>query len=166
MMAWRRMAASDLDAVHALADRIHLDHPEDRAVLAERQRLFAPGCLTLHENGKLFGYAIAHPARFGKPVALNTLLDRLPDDPTTFYIHDVAISPEARGGKAARKAVELLVRVARRRTGQSIACRRQPLASYLAEAGFRAVDAPSSPALRSYGDAVFMVRNWGKPPRR
>ncbi len=41
-----------------------------------------------------------YPWRFGQPPKLNMRLHRLSDDADTFYIHDVAILPAARGGGA------------------------------------------------------------------
>jgi hypothetical protein len=41
---WRAMAAADLPAVNALAERIHPSFPEDAAIFAERLRLYPDGC--------------------------------------------------------------------------------------------------------------------------
>ena len=71
---WRAMAAADLPAVAALADAIHLDHPEDAAVFAERLALFPAGCLVLDSAGIVDGYVIAHPWRLLAPPALNARL--------------------------------------------------------------------------------------------
>lgn len=96
-MPWRPMTAQDLAQVQILADTIHLDYPEDAEVFAERLHLYPQGCLALEENGRLIGYALTHPWYFGKPPALNSTLNEIPHDATTYYIHDVALLPEARG---------------------------------------------------------------------
>jgi len=51
MLRWRAMSACDLDAVVALAARIHVDHPERGEVLAEKLTLFPDGCFTLEGIG-------------------------------------------------------------------------------------------------------------------
>ncbi|WP_445501852.1 GNAT family N-acetyltransferase [Microvirga sp. G4-2] len=107
-MPWRPMTAQDLARAQILADTIHIDHPEDAEVFAERLRLYPQGCLALEEGGRLIGYALTHPWHFGKPPALNSLLGEIPHDATTYYVHDVALLPEARGkGYAAQVAQKL-----------------------------------------------------------
>jgi GNAT superfamily N-acetyltransferase len=168
MMFWRVMKPADLDAVHALADRIHLDHPEDLDVLAERQRLFPPGCQVLERDGVLLGYAISHPWDFGRPPALNTKLERLPPEPTTYYLHDVAIAADARGSGRAAQAVDRLVGVA-----AAIGLHNVSLVAvngsqaFWEKHGFVPTPLPGlATKLMSYGGgAVFMVREIGEPAR-
>lgn len=109
-MMWRPMSARDLDAVVALADAIHLDHPERPEVFAERLRLFPSGCrVAVAAGGEAVGYAVAHPGRLGKPPALDSLLEALPPAPDCLYVHDVALLPLARGcGLLARLLPQLL----------------------------------------------------------
>ncbi|MBZ6076377.1 GNAT family N-acetyltransferase [Microvirga puerhi] len=94
---WRPMTAEDLPVVKALADRIHVDHPEDMQVFVERLALHRAGCHVLEEDKRLIGYTLSHPWRFGNPPALNTPLGSIPADATTYYVHDVALLPESRG---------------------------------------------------------------------
>ncbi len=105
---WRPMTEVDMPAVCAIADRVHIDYPEDDAVFAERRRLYPQGCAALECDGKLAAYAVTHPWRYGEPPALNVMLETLPPKPTTYYIHDIALLPETRGsgtGSAIVKAV-------------------------------------------------------------
>lgn len=105
---WRPMAAGDLDAVKAMADRIHLDHPEDMAVFAERLALYPAGCHVAQAGGALVGYALSHPWRYGEPPPLNTPLGAIPAAATTFYLHDIALLAEGRGkGLAGRIVAQL-----------------------------------------------------------
>jgi GNAT superfamily N-acetyltransferase len=161
------MKPSDLDAVHAIADSIHLDHPEDLGVLAERQRLFPQGCRVLERNGVLVGYAISHPGEFGRPPALNTALERLPTIPTTYYVHDMAISPEGRGAGHAVQAIELLVGIAREIGLDNLSLIAvNGSQAFWEKLGFAPTILPGLAAkLMSYGDAVFMVRKLGNPAR-
>ncbi|WFU25588.1 GNAT family N-acetyltransferase [Bradyrhizobium sp. CB1717] len=59
--------------------------------------------------------AIFHPSlALQKPPALNVLLKSVPDAASTYYIHDIALLPEARSGGAASEVVRKLISHARR----------------------------------------------------
>src|SRR6201994_4413876 len=94
---WRRMTPVDLIAVENVGDAVHPDYPEDRDIIGERLRLYPEGCLVLDGEQGVRGYAVAHPWVFGRPPSLNTLLGQLPARADTFYIHDLALMPDARG---------------------------------------------------------------------
>src|SRR5688500_18908939 len=113
-MPWRPMIPEDLAQVHVLADAIHVGHPEDPEVLAERQRLYPQGCFMLFEDNRAIGYALTHPWRFAEPPRLNRLLGAIPSPAATYYIHDVALLPEARGKGYAAQITSLLVDDARK----------------------------------------------------
>ena len=109
------MTIEDLSAVDAIAARVHPAYPEDRTVFAERLRLHSDGCWVLAASGaEIAGYVISHPWHLGAPVALNVLVGRLPEPASTYYIHDLALLPAARGGGAAGRIVAQLIRHARR----------------------------------------------------
>lgn len=108
-MAWRAMATGDLDAVEALAARIHPDYPEDRSVFIERLKLAPEGAFFLEIDGAPQGYLVSHPWRLGEIPPLDSLLGALPDDPDTHYIHDLALAPPARGTGAAAAIVDRLI---------------------------------------------------------
>lgn len=112
--AWRPMTAADLTAVERIGETVHPQYPEDPGVLADRQRLYPEGCFVLMRGQGSHGYAFAHPWRLGQPPKLNTRLDRLPDDADTFYLHDVALLPAARGLGFGDAIVDLLLPQARR----------------------------------------------------
>lgn len=104
------MTDADLAAVDRLADRIHVKYPEDSAVFMERFKLYPAGCFMLEgEGGTALGYAITHPWHFKKPPALNVHLEKIPAEPTTYYIHDIALAPEARGSGAGFSIVERVI---------------------------------------------------------
>jgi GNAT superfamily N-acetyltransferase len=165
-MGWRLMTPNDLNEVQALADAIHPDHPEDGRVFMERQRLYPQGCHVLAVEGSLIGYALTHPWRMGEPPPLNSLLGEIPRDPSTYYVHDVALLPEARAKGYASQVVEQVADHARRRDFGNlslVAVNRSQM--FWERLGFRAA-APSGleGKLKSYGsDAVLMVRNLGEP---
>lgn len=110
---WRPMAAADLDTVAAIAAIVHPAFPEDAAVFAERLRLYPSGCLMLDGADGPTAYCLSHPWHAGEPPALNMPLGALPARPSTYYIHDLALLPQARGSGAAAAVVARLVMLAR-----------------------------------------------------
>jgi ribosomal protein S18 acetylase RimI-like enzyme len=105
---WRPMSPADLPAALAVADIVHPRYPEDPAVFAERLALYPAGCLVLTQGEEQIGYIVSHPWTYGAPPALNSLLGALPRSPTTYYIHDIALLPQARGTGAAKAVIALL----------------------------------------------------------
>lgn len=155
------MAATDLDTVAAIAAAVHPAFPEDAAVFAERLRLYPAGCLMLDGDGGATAYCLSHPWHAGDPPALNTPLGALPAQPTTYYIHDIALMPQARGSGAATTMVARLIALAE--------AERLPTLSLIAvngsggfwrRHGFRAVtDAALTARLASYdATATYMER--------
>ena len=115
---WRPMTAKDLTAVDAIAARVHPLYPEEQAVLAERLRLYPDGCraldMALDMGGAgIAGYVLSHPWHLGEPPALNVMLERIPSPGSTYYIHDLALLPEARGSGAGFLIVNELISHAR-----------------------------------------------------
>ena len=165
-MAWRLMTPEDMPLVQVLADTIHVSHPEDLEVLAERQRLYPQGCLLLTDGRQAIGYALTHPWRYGQPPPLNRLLGTLPAGPTTYYIHDVALLPVARGKGYAVQAADRLIAHARAAAFGNlslVAVNRSQ--AFWERVGFRALSIAGLDAkLASYGpDAVLMVRDLARP---
>lgn len=109
-VAWRAMTGYDIDAVFDIANRIHPDFFEDRAVLAERQTLYRNGCYLLEVSEKPAGYVLSHPWRLGTLPALNALLGAVPDNADTYYVHDLALLPVTRGLGAAGQIVAALTK--------------------------------------------------------
>lgn len=155
------MAAADLPAVNALAERIHPSFPEDAAIFAERLRLYPDGCRVFQRGNGIEAYVLSHPWLATAPPALNSLLGEPPAVPSTYYIHDLALAPEVRGTGAAAEIVGWLAAHALASgllnmtliavNGSSGFWRRQ---------GFEVTHNPQLEAkLRSYGgDAVYMTR--------
>ncbi len=102
------MTPDDLPAVEAIATKVHPTLPEDAAVFQERVALYPRGCLVLRAATGLEGYLVSHPWRAADPPPLNHLLRALPALPSSYYLHDIALLPEARGNGAASRAVALL----------------------------------------------------------
>jgi GNAT superfamily N-acetyltransferase len=103
------MGQADLPAVQRIADTVHVDHPEDAAILAERLRLYPQGCFVLEHEGAPAGYLVSHPWRADDAPKLNRLIGALPQDARVFYLHDLALLPGARGsGEAASMVARIL----------------------------------------------------------
>mgnify|MGYP003642440907 CR=1 FL=1 len=157
--AWRFMQAGDLSAVMRLAGRIHPGLPEDEAVFAERLDLFPEGCRVLDSGEGVAGYALAHPIRYPHPPSLDTFIAAIPPDADAFYVHDVAIAPEARGRGYADAIVEALLEIASR-FPRACLVSVYGTAPFWRRFGFVETDGKVSPEkLAGYGDgARFMVR--------
>jgi len=165
-MPWRLMTPQDLDEVKVLADAIHVAHPEDMDVFAERQRLYPQGCLVLVEHGHLVGYALTHPWRLNEPPPLNSSLSEIPRHPTTYYLHDVALLPEGRGKGYAAQAVEELARHAQAAGFSNLSLVAvNGSQKFWERLGFRTMAAQGlEEKLSSYGsDAVLMRRDLTGP---
>jgi ribosomal protein S18 acetylase RimI-like enzyme len=107
------MLPGDLQVVSVIAAEVHAAYPEDDAVFAERLRLHPAGCLVLDLDGRAAGYVLSHPWIDNEPPELNSLIEAIPDEPSTYYIHDVALLPAARGSGAASRLAEHLTDLAR-----------------------------------------------------
>ena len=90
------MTDYDVPAVSRIAAEVHPKFPESDAVLAERRALYHNGAYLLEVNERPAGYVLSHPWRLDSLPALDRLLEALPAEPDTYYIHDLAILPLAR----------------------------------------------------------------------
>jgi ribosomal protein S18 acetylase RimI-like enzyme len=158
---WRAMTEADRLAVLAIADIVHPNYPEDPLIFTERLALYPQGCFALVRGDDMIGYIVSHPWTYGEPPALNSLLGALPAPPTTYYIHDIALLPEARGIGAARSIIAQLVDLAGKSGLPNLS-----LVAVNGSAGFWqrhgfavTVDPALDAKLRSYDDSArFMVR--------
>ncbi|WP_295546216.1 GNAT family N-acetyltransferase [uncultured Pseudacidovorax sp.] len=156
------MQAKDLPTVLHIAAVVHPHYPEHEDVFAERLALYPGGCLclALHDD-RVAGYVLSHPWHADAPPALDALLQRLPVPAPAFYLHDMALLPEARGVGAAGRAMPLLATQA-----VAAGCRELALvavndsAGFWARQGFYARNVPALAAKLATYDAAarFMVR--------
>ena len=161
-MRWRAMEAGDLDGVVAVARIAFPDHPEGRACFEERLALAPASCFVLEGERGVAGYLIAYPWPRGAIPPLDTLLGGLPKSRESWYLHDLALLPEARGGGNARAGLALLfdqldAPIALVSVNES--------AAFWQAQGFVPQDSPELRAkLSSYGPgARYMVRGVTKP---
>jgi ribosomal protein S18 acetylase RimI-like enzyme len=155
------MTPADLPAVSTIAAAVHPDFPEEDAIFAERLRLHPEGCRVLSGNGGLGAYVISHPWPAGSCPPLNALLGALPVGAESYYIHDLALMPAARGTGAAAMAVAALADHAGSAgfAAMSLVAVNGSMGFWRRQ-GFAIEETPGLAAkLASYGDdALFMVR--------
>jgi len=161
-MRWRAMTSGDLDGVVAVARIAFPDHPESRACFEERLALAPESCFVLEGEGHVAGYLIAYPWPLEAIPPLDTLLGSLPEARDSWYLHDLALLPEARGGGNARAGLALLLAqldapIALVSVNYS--------ATFWQAQGFEPQDSPALKVkLSSYGpDARYMVRGAPDP---
>lgn len=155
------MTTADLEAVRAIAERMHIAYPEDAAVFAERLSLYPDGCYVLDAAGSIVGYLIGHPWHERNPPKLNTLLGAIPERATAYYIHDVAIVPEHQKARKAREIVTASISRAHAAGFATVSLVAvSGSASFWQRFNFQRVDVPDIAAeLASYDDdACLMVR--------
>lgn len=107
---WRLMTSLDMPDIGAIAEVVHPAFPEDLAVLAERQRLYPEGARLLEIEGRPSGYLLSHPWAPRTIPPLNRMLGRLPAATPSYYLHDLALLPAARGSGAAPAIVTAIAR--------------------------------------------------------
>lgn len=151
------MVADDMPSIARLSDAVHGAYSERPEVYAERLALYPAGCMTLDWRGEVGGYLIGHPWRAGAPPKLDALIGALPAEASLYYLHDLAILPERRGGGLGVAACALAV-------GQAVAAGFDEVRlvavngadSFWRRLGF--VDAPAGEAPAPYGAGSRFMR--------
>lgn len=159
------MAPADLPAVLELQARAYAPFfHEPEAAFRGKLAAFPAWCWVARgATGELAAYLFTQPARLGCPPGLGEAGDDRDDVPDTLHLHDMAVSPLARGsGLAGRMTIHALE--AARRTefphgrlhwASLIAV--QGSTPYWARHGF--VSSQAAPELDSYGPgAAYLVR--------
>ena len=160
------MTSGDIPAVSELSDRIHIKYPERQEILEEKFALFPKGCFTLKDAGNsVVGYCFSHPWIEGAPPSLDTFLERLPENPSSYFIHDLALDPSMQRRNLAGTLVPRIISVANGIPVPGITLvavnGSEPFWSRM---GFRTTDNPAFQAStrKKYGEsAVHMQRNLG-----
>ena len=158
---WRAMTPDDIADVVAIAAVVHQKFYEEPAVFLERLQLFPCGAWCLERERSVIGYALSHPWCEGELPSLNSLLGKVPEVATTYYIHDLALLPAARGTRAAGELVSSLTSLARSRDCLSMTLIAvNGSRSFWEKQGFCVADHPEMSAkLYSYEEsAVMMVK--------
>jgi GNAT superfamily N-acetyltransferase len=161
-LSWRAMAATDLDAVAAIAAVGFPDHFEGSDCFGNRLALNPSGCFVLAGEGVApQGYLVAYPWTENAAPSLNTLISAIPDDASVMYLHDLALDPAVRGGGWSRPIVERLAKDARAAGWPALTLVAvNDAAPFWERHGFVVADPPGMRGkLAGYGpDARYMVR--------
>jgi predicted N-acetyltransferase YhbS len=159
----RTMAQADLPAVLEIQASCYTQlTPESKQSLHAKLSASQSTCLIASLGGDTIGYLIALPWEASNPPALNAGTCRLPPSPSCLYLHDLAVTPDARRSGAGRALVEaFLDRLKGTGLGRASLVAVQNSAPYWERHGFRAVP-PSEPLkakLSTYGKGVqYMER--------
>lgn len=89
-------------------------HESDEAFIRLIE-LFPEGALGCFDEEGLCGYAFGVPLKAGSTLELRVPLERIPDEPDTFYVHDVAVAERCRGRGVGRAQARRLLDLARAR---------------------------------------------------
>ncbi|THF62353.1 GNAT family N-acetyltransferase [Pseudothauera nasutitermitis] len=99
----RPLRVTDLDAVlRVQASAYPPGYHEEAEVFATRLALAPGACWLGEQDGRAAAYVIAHPWADEQPPALHTPLGERPPGGDRVFLHDLAVSPDARGGGLAR----------------------------------------------------------------
>jgi GNAT superfamily N-acetyltransferase len=149
------MSPADLASVSAISDAAHGRYTEPVAVYAERLALYAAGCRVLEQDDAVVGYLISHPWYREDPPKLGALLGAIPPDANSYYLHDIALLPVARGTGASKAALDFVRARARALGFPDIALMAVGGADrYWAAQGFAYVPGRGDP---SYGEDVYLM---------
>lgn len=103
MLTIRQMQAFDLPAVVKLQDRCYSAELFEPAELLKRRfSAFPQSCWVACYQKKLWGYLFCYPAKLGKVNALAADFQQMVS-PDCLYLHDIAVSLDARGQGVAQQ---------------------------------------------------------------
>ena len=159
---WRIMGEADIPALVAISDAVHGRFSEQPAIYRERLALYPAGCFVHDQGGAVTGYLITHPWRRLNPVPLDEPIGALPADADSYYLHDVALLPAARGTGAGAAALAQTMICAQEAGFDEISLVAVNGAdSFWERCGFQRVDdAGIAGLLESYGPGrAYMVRS-------
>ncbi len=155
MLLIRLMQTTDLPAVVKLQDRCYsADLFEPAALVKARFQAFPHSCWVACFDDKLWGYLFSYPSLLGKinPLAADFVA---PERADCLYIHDVAVSGDARGQGVAQQLLAAAARYAKQQRLSHIGLVAvQNSASYWQKQGFVITSDVSPEAqlhLASYG---------------
>jgi len=160
----RPLVETDIPAVLEVEIGAYLDPEihEPAETFEAYLRGFPAGCLAAVADDSLVGYGFGHPWLKGVPVPLNTTELELPETPTCFHIHDIAV--KVKGGGVGGRLLRQMVEVATAEQVEFVdLIAVQGADTYWHRFGFRRSEPETEPAKAAYGPtAVYMVAPIGE----
>ena len=152
-------AWSQIEQIQEVAYRDGL--AEDIDILKIKAEVSPETCFVCLDDEQVLGYVLAHPWESDHPPCINQdISDReevvSAEDASTLYIHDLAISPQARGEGVAQALIENLLEQAQSLDINKVSLVAvQGMSGFWSKYGFKSIKSNST---KSYGDdAQFMV---------
>jgi predicted N-acetyltransferase YhbS len=145
----RTMQPGDLPAVLAIQAACYTEIPSETAASIQcKQRASPATCFVALHHGEVVGYLLALPWQWAQPPALNAEIDGLPPTPDCLYLHDLAVSPQARNQGVGRALIDTFFKCLQRSGwNRASLVAVQNAAPYWRRFGFRRVN--PSPSLQS-----------------
>ena len=109
MSGWRAMGEADLSDVVGIADAVHGVFTEPLAVYAERLALYPAGCRIFEVGGDVVGFLVTHPWHRDAVPKIGAMLGQVPQGTGSYYLHDIALLPAARGTGAGGAAMAFVL---------------------------------------------------------
>ena len=107
------MREADLPTVVRISDAVHGEFTEPLETFADRLVHYPAGCAILERDGEALGYLISHPwPRCAAPPKLGARLGAIPAS-DSYYLHDIALLPAARGTGAGATATAFVIHQAK-----------------------------------------------------
>lgn len=158
----RAMTAADIPAVLKIQAACYTElTPESNESLHAKLSASQSTCFVASRDGEIVGYLISLPWEFANPPVLNAETCRLPLLPDCLYLHDLAVTPNARKFGAGRALVKaFLTQLKMLGIGRASLIGVQNSAPYWERHGFRAapLSVPLKAKLSTYGaNAVYMA---------
>ena len=159
----RLMSEADQPAIMAIQqDAYEPRFQEDWDKLLDKLQLHPAGCWVCSVGDEVVAYLFSHPSGYSSPPALNRGMEKLPDSPDCYYIHDLSMLKARQGQGIGRllgaKAVELAIAD---RFPQMALIAVQRSEDFWSKLGFRPAEVSPEIAakLRTYSeDAIYMRR--------
>jgi len=145
----RMMQPGDLPVVLAVQAACYTEIPPETAASIQCKQSASPTtCFVAWHHGEVVGYLLALPWQLAQPPALNAEIAHLPVAPDCLYLHDLAVSPQARNQGVGRALIDTFFECLRQSgLPQASLVAVQNAAPYWQRFGFRRVD--PSPSLQS-----------------
>jgi GNAT superfamily N-acetyltransferase len=166
MLTIRLMQVSDLPAVVKLQDRCYSAELFEPADLVKRRYLaFPQSCWVATYQDKLWGYLFCYPSLFGKVNPLGEDFTEVAQA-DCLYLHDMAVSSDARGQGVAQQLLAAAEQLARQCSFSALTLVAvQNSASYWQQRGFYPVTALTSQAIQNLASytgqqAQYLAKTW------